>query len=158
MHGIGESLYTFHWQDYAFFFGCFIVPWIVLRWFGKAPSIAEIRDFANIWNSQGGVIVILTALTVYGLRVSMRFLYHILELAQQMKLDTVDGHVQLMLAFVTSNVFMLFAGALIKTMTGMEGGTPVPPVVQPGTSASSTISTSITAEATPTDKPKGSTP
>jgi len=62
-----------------------------------------------------------------------------------------------MLAFLTGSVYGLFAGALIKTMTGSEGGTPVPPATPEGTISTSTTTSSVPGKravpATPADPP-----
>lgn len=129
-HALGESLYVFSWADFLFV-GLVIGAWIFMKWFDKAPTVSEIRDFINVWNSRGGNIVVLLALTVYSIRVAMRLIYHVIELAQDGKLDSTNAVIAVALAFVTGSLYGTFSGALIKTMTGNEGGTAIPPAAPP---------------------------
>ena len=144
----GESLYVFNWHD-AMLIGIFLAAWIFLRLKDKAPSVNEIRDFANIWNSRGGNIVILVGLTVYSLRIAIRLIYHLIELSSSGKLDPTNAIVAVAIAYVTGQVSGAFMGALLKTMTGNEGGTSVPPETAPST----TISTSTVTSSSGTGDP-----
>src|SRR5579863_1002568 len=96
----GESLYVFTYFDFAMA-SLFVAAWIYLRTKDKAPSVNEIRDFVNVFNSRGGNIVVLLALTVYSIRVAMRFIYHVITLAEEGKLDTTNAVIAVAMAFVT---------------------------------------------------------
>lgn len=134
----GEALYTFGWHD-AVFAGVLIAAMFVLIWKNKMPTIGGFRDFVNVVNSRGGNILVLGWLTLYSFRAAMRMFYHLMDLIAQGKLDGRDGVTQLFITFATAQAFGFFAGALIKTMTGSEGGTPVPPTAKsvPAAAASS---------------------
>ena len=143
----GEGLYIFNKWDALF---ALIVMGLTFALFykGKMPSVSSFRDFINIWNSRGGNIVLLSAMTWYFFRASMRMFYHLVALISTGKLDSKEGITQLFVAFATNTAFSFCFGALVKTMTGSEGGTPVPPV-QPASSVSTTTSTSITSNEPP---------
>src|ERR1700689_2747377 len=124
-------------------FAIFALVWTVLILRSKAPSTDSFRDFVNVWNSRGGNIMVLLCLSIYTFRVGMRFFYHAIDLVSTGKLDEKSALLMLGVQWVTGSVFGLFAGALIKTMTGQEGGTPVPPAA-PSSSITTSTSTSNT--------------
>jgi len=126
----GESLYTFNWLDYSLA-AAVIFAWLLLLYTRRAPSIDSIRQFVNLFNSRGGNIIVLLWCTLYSFRVAMRLFYHLIELIVAGKLDEKSGVVQVSIAFATATVFGMFAGALVKTMTGHEGEYTSPP---PGSS------------------------
>jgi hypothetical protein len=124
--------------------------WAVLAARGKLPAIGTFRDFVNVWNSRGGNIIVLLALSLYSFRVAMRFFYHVVGLISSGKLDEKSATMMLGVQFVTGSVFGLFAGALIKTMTGSEGGTITPAALPPNTEKSVIVKTE---SASPKEKP-----
>lgn len=137
----GEQLFSIRWIDVSVIAIC-VIAWMTLLIRSKAPSVDSFRDFVNTWNSRGGNIIILLGLSIYSFRVGMRFFYHAIGLVSAGKLDEKSALLMLGVQWVTGSVFGLFAGALIKTMTGQEGGTPVPPVTPPGSISTSTVTSS----------------
>jgi hypothetical protein len=144
----GESFYVFNWVDYGTVLA-FVLIWAFLQYREKLPPVASFRDFVNIWNSRGGNILVLLALTIYSLRISMRLIYHFVALISEGKIDEKSAIIMVSVSWLTGGVFGLFAGALIKTMTGSEGGTPVPPTIAPEQSSSVSTVTSATSSAAP---------
>src|ERR1700677_754279 len=113
----GEQLFSVSWIDVVIF-GAIIGVWMILLLKGKSPSIVDFRDFVNVWNSRGGNIIILLGLSIYSFRVGMRFFYHAVGLITEGKLDEKSALLMLAVQWITGSVFGMFAGALIKTMTG----------------------------------------
>ncbi len=146
----GEAFYVFNHWDYGMCL-IFVLILVVMIWNNKLPAVSSVRDFVNIWNSRGGNILMLIYLTVYALRVSMRLIYHFVDLISEGKLDEKSAIMMVAVSFVTGSVFGLFSGALIKTMTGTEGGMPVPPV---GPNGSQTSTQSVVSTLNPPQPPK----
>ena len=148
----GESFYVFNHWDYGMVL-IFVLILCVMIWYNKLPPVSSLRDFVNIWNSRGGNILMLIYLTVYALRVSMRLIYHFVDLISEGKLDEKSAIMMVAVSFVTGSVFGLFSGALIKTMTGTEGGMPVPPVSPLGAQSSTQQSVNSITTSAPEVKP-----
>lgn len=115
------------WPEYAFI-SVVLVLWAFMQYRGKLPSMQSFKDFADVINSAGGNILLLSVFTAWSLSIAMRTFYYLLALPDD-RLSKADAIVTAVITFVTGSVFGLFAGALIKTLTGgkANGGTPAVP-------------------------------
>lgn len=114
------------WPEYAFIV-LVLLLWAFMAYRNKLPNMQAFKDFADVINSAGGNILLLTGFTAWSLSISMRFFYYLLALPDD-RLSKSDAIVTAGITFVTGSVFGLFAGALIKTLTGgkANGTLPVP--------------------------------
>ena len=100
----------------------------VFGWFGKLPSISQMREAMELINSRGGNILLLLAATIIGTGASLRLFYYVIQLSVDGKVAQDNVFAIMSLTFVTGTVTGNFQGALLKTMTGDL------PTGRPGTS------------------------
>jgi hypothetical protein len=126
----GEEFFTIGWPEYGLLVIC-VVCFTVLALRRALPSMAAFKDFADVINSAGGNILLLSLFTGWSVKIAMQFFYHLLALPDD-RLSKADAIVTAGIAFVTGTMFGTFAGALIKTLSGGKANGN-PPAAAPDT-------------------------
>lgn len=112
MHTNLICLLIFFWALAALFVGAFF--W----WKGKFPSIETFAKFIELINTKGGNILVLLLVSLIGTYTSVRFLYYIVQLSVDGKLQQDNSFALLAISFLTNTLTGAFIGAMLKTMTG----------------------------------------
>jgi hypothetical protein len=112
----GEEWFTVGWPEYTVLAVC-VVSYVALAFNNRLPSMQAFKDFADVINSAGGNILLLSIFTAWSIKIAMQFFYHLLGLPDD-RLSKADAIVTAGIAFVTGTLVGTFAGALIKTLTG----------------------------------------
>jgi len=121
----GEELLSWSWPQYALI-AALIGSYLVLSFANKLPSMATFKEFADIINTAGGNILLLTLLTVWSIKIAMQFFYHLLALPQD-QFDKASSIITAGITFVQGGLTGMFIGALIKTLTGGKANGNPPP-------------------------------
>jgi hypothetical protein len=127
MQHTGEEWFQLQWPQYAIL-AAVLATYLLLSFTNKLPSMQAFKDFADVINSAGGNIILLSLFTAWSIKIAMQFFYHILALTSE-TISKQDAIVTTGIAFVTGTLVGTFAGALIKTLTGGKangGGESVP--------------------------------
>lgn len=127
---------VFFWSLAALFAACFF--W----WKERFPSIEAFQKFIELVNTKGGNILVLLFMSLIGTFASVRFLYYIVQLSVDGKLQQDNSFALLAISFLTNTLTGAFIGAMLKTMTGdappvkeivnEKGTTPTPTPGTPG--------------------------
>jgi hypothetical protein len=121
----GEDFFIWSWPQYILI-GSLILSYLVLSFAGRLPSMSSFKEFADIINSAGGNILLLTLLTVWSIKIAMQFFYHLLGM-DPAQFDKASSIVTAGITFVQGGLSGMFIGALIKTLSGgkaVNGPTP----------------------------------
>jgi hypothetical protein len=125
----GEEWFTFGWPQYALV-ALIVVAYLVLVFYNKLPTMASFKDFVDAINTAGGHIFILTLFAGWFFVSSMRFLFHILNMPDEV-ITKHDAVIMGGIEFVTGTAFGGAWGALIKTMSGGKANGTTPPPSDP---------------------------
>jgi hypothetical protein len=115
MHS-GEEFFTWSWPQYALI-AAIMVSYLVLAFANRLPSMNSFKEFADIINSSGGNIILLVLLTVWSIKISMQFFYHLLGMPIE-AFDKASSIITAGITYVQGGLSGMFIGALIKTLTG----------------------------------------
>jgi hypothetical protein len=115
MHS-GEEFFIWAWQQYAMIL-VFLAAYLFLAFAGRLPSMDAFRKFADTINSAGGHILILLTLTVYAIKITMQFFYHVIGLPEE-SFTKAQTMISMAATTCTGTLIGLPMGALLKTMTG----------------------------------------
>lgn len=127
----GEEFFTWSWPQYALI-AALIGSYLLLSFANRLPSMNSFKEFADIINTAGGNILLLALLTVWSIKISMQFFYHLLGLAPE-QFDKASSIVTAGITYVQGGLSGMFIGALIKTLTGGKAnGVPVVPKLDVG--------------------------
>jgi hypothetical protein len=118
----GEEFFIWHWPQYLLI-AALLVSYLVLAFAGKLPSMTAFKEFADIINSSGGNILLLTLLTVWSIKIAMQFFYHLLGLPAD-QFDKANSIITAGITYVQGGLSGMFIGALLKTLTGGKAATP----------------------------------
>jgi len=139
----GEEWFQLQWPQYAIL-AALLLTYLILSFTNKLPSMQAFKDFADVINSAGGNILLLTLFTAWSIKIAMQFFYHILALSSE-TISKQDAIVTAGIAFVTGTLVGTFAGALIKTLTGGKAN---------GSAAPDTLKVGFVPAGTPTQEKK----
>jgi hypothetical protein len=122
----GEDFFIWSWPQYVLI-GSLIASYLVLSFANRLPSMSSFKEFADIINSAGGNILLLTLLTVWSIKIAMQFFYHLLGM-DATQFDKASSIVTAGITFVQGGLSGMFIGALIKTLSGGKAvnGPPAP--------------------------------
>lgn len=112
----GEEFFIWHWPQYALI-AALLGSYLILSFAGRLPSMNSFKDFADIINTAGGNIILLSLLTVWSIKIAMQFFYHLLALPPE-QFDKASSIVTAGITYVQGGLSGMFIGALIKTLTG----------------------------------------
>jgi hypothetical protein len=117
MHGLSSQ--AFHWT-YTGVFGMILVLviYLVLSVTKTAPSIDTIRQFADIMSDRGGVILVLSLMSIFFFVQSMRLFYVLIDLISAKQLDVQNAVALMAIQFASNSAFGMAFGAMLKTMNG----------------------------------------
>jgi hypothetical protein len=115
MHGL--SAQAFHWTSTGIF-GMLLVllVYLVLVFTKNAPPIDSIRHFADIMADRGGVILILTVMSLFFFEQSMRLFYVVIDLVSTKQLESQNAIALMAIQFASNSAFGMSFGALLTTM------------------------------------------
>jgi hypothetical protein len=111
-----------------------VMAFIVLLWFKRLPSIQSLQGLADLLNTKGGIVMLLTLLSITFFAAGMRMMYWAVNMQLDGKLTTDNALIISAFNFCTGTAFGGSFAALLKTMTGEEpskkapAGEEVPPV------------------------------
>jgi len=131
------------WPEYTVL-AVMLLCYMVLALRNRLPSMQSFKDFADVINSAGGNIILLSLFTAWSVKIAMQFFYHLLALPND-ELSKADAIVTAGIAFVTGTLVGTFAGALIKTLTGGKANGAPPPAIP-------SLDVSFVPGSTPTEK------
>jgi hypothetical protein len=122
MYTVSQQLGYVNWNV---MYAVFLIIWLTfMLWYKLLPSINSFQTFADVINSRGGNIVLLSSMALYFFYHSIRIFYLLIDLSKPISPEgkayiAQDNAFALMgLQFVTSSAFGGAFGALLKTMTG----------------------------------------
>jgi len=134
MHGLSSQ--AFHWT-YTGVGAIFLVliVYLILALTKTAPTIDTIRQFADIISDRGGVILVLSLMSLFFFVQSMRLFYVLLDLIAHKELDVQNAVALMAIQFACNSAFGMSFGAMLKTM---NGNAPPPPAAAAGQSPTPT--------------------
>jgi hypothetical protein len=112
----GEEFFFWSWPQYTLI-AALILCYMVLSFANRLPSMNAFKEFADIINSSGGNIILLSLLTVWSIKIAMQFFYHLLGLPAE-QFDKANSIITAGITYVQGGLSGMFIGALIKTLTG----------------------------------------
>src|SRR5260370_40580904 len=123
----GEDFFIWSWPQYTLI-AAVILSYLVLSFAGRLPSMSSFKEFADIINSAGGNILLLTLLTVWSIKIAMQFFYHLLGL-DPAQFDKSSSIITAGITFLQGRISGMFIDALLKTLSGgkAENGPPAAP-------------------------------
>lgn len=106
-------------------FGLFRLAWFVvllgvyllLTFKNKLPTIESVKSFADVINSAGGHILVLSGFSAWFFSVAVGYIYHVLSLPDEITTKH-DAIIMTAVGFVTGTAFGGAWSALLKTMSG----------------------------------------
>jgi hypothetical protein len=131
--------------------GICVLVYLLLTFTRRLPQMNSFKEFADVINSAGGHILILTLFSAWFFAVAMRFFFHVLGLTDEI-ITKHEAIVMTGIGFVTGTAFGGAWGALLKTMTGGQAnGKPqaTSVTVPPNTPASVSVELPKPPSATP---------
>jgi hypothetical protein len=113
----------------------------LFQWYGKLPPMQDLRDLADMLNSRGGNIIILTIFSGLFFVQSMRLFYQLLDMVKNQTLSQDNSFALMGLQFATSSAFGMAFGSLLKTMTGESSKVRAsdPPITEDGGATATVI-------------------
>lgn len=124
-----ENPFLFSWQEYAIW-GTLIAVWMFMVYTKRLPSIETFKSFVDAINSAGGHILLLALFSIYFFKVSMQYIYHVLNLPDDV-VSKQNAIIMVGIGFVTGTAFGGSWAALLKTMTGAKANGTTPNEVKP---------------------------
>jgi hypothetical protein len=121
----GEEFFTWSWPQYALI-AAIIGSYLLLSFANKLPTMNSFKEFADIINTAGGNILLLSLLTVWSIKIAMQFFYHLLGM-DPAQFDKASSIVTAGITYVQGGLSGMFIGALIKTLTGGKANGPTRP-------------------------------
>ncbi len=121
--------FQFSWQEYAIW-GTLVTVFLVLTYTKRLPSMEAFKSFVDAINSAGGHILLLALFSIYFFKVSMQYIYHVLNLPDDV-VSKQNAIIMVGIGFVTGTAFGGSWAALLKTMTGAKANGTTPNEVKP---------------------------
>jgi hypothetical protein len=115
MHS-GEEFFTWSWPQYALI-AAIMASYLVLSFANRLPTMNSFKEFADIINTAGGNIILLSLLAMWSIKIAMQFFYHLLAL-DPAQFDKSSSIITAGITYVQGGLSGMFIGALIKTLTG----------------------------------------
>ena len=125
----GEEWFRFGWHEYSVLL-VILGVYLLLSFRDKLPSMRSFKDFLDAINSAGGHIFILALFSVYSIKITMQFIYHILSLPGDM-VTKQQAVISTGLGIAQGLLLGNFIGALIKTMSGGKANGTTPAELPP---------------------------
>ncbi len=99
-------------------FAGLVIAYGLMSYFKLLPSIEALRSTAEVLNTKGGNILLLTGMSMIFFFIGMRFIYWSVDMIIDGKLTADNAMALTGVSWVTGTVFGGAFGALLKTMTG----------------------------------------
>jgi hypothetical protein len=107
--------------------GIVLAVYLLLAFTRRLPSMQSFKDLADVVNTAGGHILLLSVFTLFSIRIAMHFIYFTMTLGGD-TISKAQAEISVGIAFVTGTLAGTFIGALLKTMSGGKAnGTPPAP-------------------------------
>jgi hypothetical protein len=103
-----------------------LAAYLFLAFTRRLPTMQSFKDLADVINTAGGHILLLSVFTIFSIRIAMHFIYFTMDLPGD-TITKAQAEISVGISFVTGTLAGTFIGALLKTMSGGKANGIPPP-------------------------------